>query len=123
MEKMKHEIIEGNVRRHIEVPRAKEKMGNCLLCNRPDQGAYAPSRKVEFLCSVCTMLLAGQSQELLKLMHDATDINRQKTALSMFIEGDEINEQKRPNTKSFLNGKRNNGVLRTKQRSIRKLKN
>ena len=122
--KMKQAIIDGNVRRHIEVPRAKAKVGNCLLCNRPDQGTYTPSRKNEFLCSVCTMLLAGQSQELLKLMHDATDINRQKTALSMFIipEGKDgikpvrRNNDRKRTTRSIRNKKSDARQSETKQK-------
>jgi hypothetical protein len=95
----------------------------CLFCQKPDK-SYKPGRGVEFVCSICVIVLAGTEQGELKLAYKkAKELvsMRQMRALESFIE-EETDEQIRPNIKSLSNRKRNSRVFRAKKRTTRRVK-
>jgi len=46
----------------------------CIFCNSPEK-AYTPSKKIDFVCSICVQMLLAADPDDLKRAHDAA-INR-----------------------------------------------
>lgn len=60
-------------------------MTTCLFCNNQEPG-YRPRKDVDFLCSTCTRILLGKSQEELKRgLAKALALNNQRQVMAIRI--------------------------------------
>ena len=95
--------------------------GLCLFCNRPDK-KYNPGPGLDFICSLCVILLADADQDDLKRAH-AKAIEKgyqgKAEAIKSFLIEDEYNVRKTEKPKRDLARERPMRAVRPSRYQVR----